>query len=55
MYWSYPSRNVPNSVIRVVAYRKEGNKVGIYDRYSSKFIGLEQHEEEDLAHQIEEL
>ncbi len=55
MYWSYPSKNIETSVIRVVAYLKPKNKTSIYDRYSTKLIGLENHEEEGLAHEMEEL
>lgn len=55
MYWSYPSRNIETSVIRVVAYLKPESQTSIYDRYSTKLIGIEQHDEEGLAHQVEEL
>ena len=55
MYWSYPSRDIETSVIRVVAYLKPENQVSIYDRYSTRLIGYEKHDEESLAHQVEEL
>ncbi|ODS81598.1 MAG: hypothetical protein ABS46_11065 [Cytophagaceae bacterium SCN 52-12] len=55
MYWSYPSRDIPTSVIRVVAYMKSGSQVSLYDRYSMQLLGLEEHDEESLAHEIEEL
>lgn len=57
MYWSYPARSIPTSVIRVVAYMESESQVSNYDRYTTKLIGIEEHEEQEegLAHQVEEL
>lgn len=57
MYWSYPARSIPTSVIRIVTYMESGSLVSNYDRYTKKLIGIEKHEEEEenLAHQVEEL